>query len=124
MKPNGQPHINAEIFLDHIQTVFLRTFAELHALDAFAEEVAVSLMDNCSSHIPSDLSILLTKARVCVVIFAPYRTQIFQVLKLTLFGVLKRQPRYELPFGVERAAFQFTMTVYHDFKQKIVKSNR
>jgi hypothetical protein len=30
--------------------------------------------------------------------FAPDTTMIFQVIGLTLFGVLKSRPRYELPF--------------------------
>jgi hypothetical protein len=55
--------------------------------------------------------------------FAPHTTQIFQVLDTTLFGVLKRQRRYELPFGDEKATVQFFMKVYHNFKQTMVEPN-
>jgi hypothetical protein len=50
-KSNAKPYINAEIFLDYVQTVFLLGLAELWRLDEFAEEIAVLLMDNCPSHI-------------------------------------------------------------------------
>jgi hypothetical protein len=36
-----------------------------------------------------------------------HTAQIFQVLDVTLFGVLKRRPRYELPFGDEKVTGQF-----------------
>jgi hypothetical protein len=51
MKSNAKPYVSAEIFLDSIQTVFLPNLAELWRLDEFAEEIAVFLMDRCSSHI-------------------------------------------------------------------------
>jgi hypothetical protein len=60
-------------------------------------------MDNCSAHGRDDVIRILTKASVRVITFAPHTTQIFQVLDLTLFGVLKRRPRYELPFGDDNA---------------------
>jgi hypothetical protein len=40
------PDIKAEMFFDYITSVFLRTFAELHALDKFGEETSVLLIDN------------------------------------------------------------------------------
>jgi hypothetical protein len=50
-KSNAKPYINAEIFLDHVQTMFLSNLAELRRWDEFAEEMAVLLMDNCPSHV-------------------------------------------------------------------------
>jgi hypothetical protein len=46
-----------------------------------------------------------------------HTTQIFQIFALTLFGVLKRHSRYELPFGGEKATVKFRM-------QSIAASNR
>jgi hypothetical protein len=40
-RSNPSPHINAEIFLDYIRTVFLPNLAELRTLDAFTEEIGV-----------------------------------------------------------------------------------
>jgi hypothetical protein len=51
MKSNAKPYINAEIFLDYLQTVFLPNLAELRRLDEFAGEMAVLLMDNWPSQI-------------------------------------------------------------------------
>jgi hypothetical protein len=66
---------------------------------------------------------LLAKARGCVITFAPYTTQIFQVLDVSLFGVFKWHRRYELPFGDENATMKLTMTVSHDFKQIMAEFN-
>jgi hypothetical protein len=38
-KWNSKPSINAEIFLDYIQTVFVPNLAELRTLDEFAEKL-------------------------------------------------------------------------------------
>jgi hypothetical protein len=67
---------------------------------------------------------LLTEAQVRVITFAPHTTWIFQVLDVTLSGVLKRRPRYELPFEDEKETVKFLMKVYRDFKQAMVESNR
>jgi hypothetical protein len=54
MKSNAKPSINAKMFLDYVQSVFLHHFAEfkrLDELDDFPEEMAVLLMDNCPNQI-------------------------------------------------------------------------
>jgi hypothetical protein len=43
MKSNSKLYINADIFLDYVQTVFLSNLAELRRLDECAEEMAVFL---------------------------------------------------------------------------------
>jgi hypothetical protein len=48
-------------------------------------------MDNRSFHVTDDVIRLLTEARERVITFAPHTTQIFQILDLKLFGVLKRR---------------------------------
>jgi hypothetical protein len=50
---------------------------------------------------------LLTEARVRLITFAPHTIQTFQVLNVSLFIVLKRRPRYELPFEDESATVTF-----------------
>jgi hypothetical protein len=59
MKSNAKPYINAEIFLDSVQTVFRPRLAELRRLDEFAEEMAVLLYDYCPSDITTDVMRLL-----------------------------------------------------------------
>jgi hypothetical protein len=120
---NPSPYINVKIFLDYIQTVFLPNLAEFRRLDGFAEETGVLLMDNCPSPVTDHLIGLLTEARVRVIIVAPHTTQIFQVLDVTLFGVLKRRLGHKFPFEDEKETVKFIMKVYHDFKQTVVEPN-
>jgi hypothetical protein len=65
------------------------------------------LMVNCSDPVSHDGIRILTEARVRVITFAPHTTQIFHVLDLTLFGILKQRPRYELPFDDNNATVRF-----------------
>jgi hypothetical protein len=111
LRSNPKPDINAEIFIDYIQMVFLPNLAQLRTLDGFAEETGVFLMDNCPSHV-MDWSIgLLTEARVRDIPFAPHTTQIFLILDVTLFDVLKRRLGYKLPFEDEKETVKFIMKV-------------
>jgi hypothetical protein len=89
---------------------------ELHALDAFLQQIAVLLMDNCLNHIISDLIRLLTEAWMCVITFVLYTTQIFQILNLALCDALKWHPRYEFRFEDEKGIVKFIIKVYHEFK--------
>jgi hypothetical protein len=121
LRSNPSPDINAEILLDYIRTVFLPNLAKLRTLDAFTEETGVLLMDNSPSHVTDDIIAVLTEPRVRVITFTPQTTQIFQVLDVALFGVLKRRLGYELPFEDEKETVKFIMKVYHDFKQTMVE---
>jgi hypothetical protein len=80
-------------------------------------------MAHCSADVNNDVTWILTEPRVCVITFAPHTTQVFQVLDLTLFGVLKRCPRCELPFDENDATVKVIMKVYHDFTQTMVLPN-
>jgi hypothetical protein len=91
LRSNPSPYINAEIFLDYIRTVFLPNLAELRKLEAFTEETGLLLMEKSPSHVIDDIIAVLTEARVRVIPFVPHTTQIFQVLDVTLFDVLKRR---------------------------------
>jgi hypothetical protein len=83
----------------------------------------VLLIENCSVHVTDDAIRLLIEARACVITFAPHTTQIFQVLDLTLFALLKRPPRYEMPLDHGNATVKYIMSVYHDFRQTMVLPN-
>jgi hypothetical protein len=92
-------------------------------VDGFAEETGVLLTDKCPGAVTDDVIGLLTGARVRVITFAPHTTQIFQVLDVTLFGVVKRRLGYKLPFEDEKETVRFIMKVYHDFKETMVEPN-
>jgi hypothetical protein len=49
--------------------------------------------------------------------------QIFQILDVVLFGVLKRRLGYKLPFEDEKETVTFIMKVYRDFKHRMVEPN-
>jgi hypothetical protein len=70
-----------------------------------------------------DLIHIPTEAKVRVITFAPHTTQIFQILDLKLFGVLKRRTRSALPFENDNPTAKFIMRVYHDFGEIIIQSN-
>jgi hypothetical protein len=61
---------------------------------------------------------LLSTARLGVAVgtFAPqpHTTQIFQVLDLTLFGVLKRYSQYQLPLEKDAGSARFIKKISHD----------
>jgi hypothetical protein len=65
--------------------------------------------------------------RVVVVTVAPqpHPTQIFQVLDLTLFGVLKRRAEYQLPLEDDAGSARFIKKMYHDhdFWMTMIKPN-
>jgi hypothetical protein len=81
-------------------------------------------MDNCSPRLTPVLIDLLSETRVRIVTFAPHTTQIFQVLDLTLFGVLKRRGQYHFPFGYDAGNARFIKKVTRDFLSTIIDINR
>jgi hypothetical protein len=66
-----------------------------HIIQNIAEEDAAQLMENCSPHLAPVVLDLLSNVPVRIVTFVPHTTQIFQVLDLNLFGVLKRRVQYQ-----------------------------
>jgi hypothetical protein len=115
--------MNIGIFLDDSRTVFLQYIDAFRGLAVFAQEAAFLLMDDCSAHVSNDVIHILTEARVRVIAILPHTTQVFQILGLTLFGVLKRCPRYELPFDDHNATVKFIMKIYLDFRQTMIQLN-
>jgi hypothetical protein len=123
LRSNHRPYVNGEIFLDFIKTVFLPYLAWLRGLAECSAEDTVLFMHNSSVHVTDDVMCLLTEARVRIITFASHTTQIFQILDLTLFGILKRRPRYQLPFENDNAKVKRIMKVYHNFRQTTVPPN-
>jgi hypothetical protein len=123
-KFNQRPYINAGIFLDDVRTLFLPYIDMLRGLAVVVQEPAVLLMGNYSAHVSDDVIRILTGAGVRVITLAPHTTQIFWVFDITLFGVLKRRPRYELPFDDDNATVRFIMKVCHDFGPTVIRSKR
>jgi hypothetical protein len=123
MNVHPKPYVNAEICFNYIKTMFLPNLAERGNLEAFAEENAVLLMDNCPSHVTREMIGILTETRVRVIAFAPHATQMFRLLDLTLFGVLEHHAKYDLPFDDDAATVKFIIKVYRDIKKSMVEPN-
>jgi hypothetical protein len=123
LKFNQKPYFNADIFLAYIRTILLPYSDTFRGRAVLAQEVTALLMAPCSAEVSDDLIRILTEARVRVITSAPHTTQVLQVLDLTLFGVLKRCPRYELPFDENNAPVKVITKVYHDFTQTMALLN-
>jgi hypothetical protein len=123
LKFSQKPYFNAPIFLASIRTILLPYIDTLRGLAVLAQENAVLLMDDRVSDVSDDVIRILTDARLRVIIFAPHTTQVFQVLDLALFGVLKQCPRYDLSLDETKATVKVITKVSHDFTQTIARSN-
>jgi hypothetical protein len=121
LKHRDKPCVKAELFEDYLRSVFLPHLMITCIVKDHRKEDAVFLMDICSHHITPAVIHLLWTPRVRVVTFAPQpqTTQIFQVLGLTLFGVLTRRSRYQLPLEDDAGSTRFIRKVYHDFRMTI-----
>jgi hypothetical protein len=106
-----------------VRTVIIPYIDTFRGLAVFVQEAAVLLMDSVSPDISDDVIRILIEARGCVISFAPHTTQVLQVLDLTLFAVLNRCPRYELPFDDDNATVKVITKVYHDFTQTMAWHN-
>jgi hypothetical protein len=122
-KFNQMPYFNAGTSLADIRTILFPYIDTVRALAVFAQEIAVLLIDDCSAHVSDDVICILTEPMVRVITFAPHATQVFQILDLTLFGALKRCPRYELWFDDDNATVKVITKVYHDFTHTMSRPN-
>ena len=123
MEHRDKPYVNAQLFQNYVETVFLPHLQSACLRLGLPEEEAVLLMDNCSPHLTGRVLELLSAAHVRVVTFAPHTTQIFQVLDLSLFGVLKQREKYHLPFDEDSGTVHFISKVYHDFRSTMTDAN-
>jgi hypothetical protein len=80
-------------------------------------------MDNCSVHRKPEILATLREHNVKIIIFPPHTTQIFQALKLCLFGVFKRKVQSRLPFVNDSVTVGFIQKVFHALKQAFVPDN-
>jgi hypothetical protein len=123
LKQRAKACVNSKIFLEYIHMVFLPNLNELQSLEEFADEDAVLLMDNCSSHVGEEVLSLLQDSRVRVITWAHHTTHIFQDLYLCLFGVLKRRGQYVLPFDHDQATTNSLLKIHRTFRQTMIEPN-
>jgi ABC-type molybdate transport system ATPase subunit len=112
LKKNQKSYVNSKSFTEYIKSTFMPHVARIHAAREVEREDAALLMDNCQSHLTSDVRDCLNTARVSVVTFRPHTTQIFQLLDLTLVGMFTRDGKYHLPFSDLGTTVNFVHNVY------------
>jgi hypothetical protein len=115
--------VNAALFLEYINDIFIPYLKELRESKQFHASEAVLLMDNCSFHISEKVIPVLTNARVRVITFAPHTTHISQMLDVVLFGALKKRASGLEMWNKESDTAAFILRLYHDFKQTMVEMN-
>ena len=118
-----KPYLTAELFHQYVTTVLLPFIDELRTNDEFAGKTAILLMDNCSIHTRPSVLLHLKEHNVKVITFPPHTTQIFQVLDLSLFGVLKRKTQYKLPLSNDNSTVKFIQKIFHSLKQTLIEDN-
>jgi hypothetical protein len=123
LKHRDKPSVDADLFENYIQTVFLSHLLITCLIQDLREEDAVLLMENCSPHLTPVVRDLLSTTSLRIVTFAPHTTQIFQVLDLALFGVFKRRAQYQLPFDDDGRRARFTRKGSHDFRSTMANAN-
>jgi hypothetical protein len=129
LKHRDKRYVKAKLFEDYLCSVLLPHLMITRIVKDLRKEEAVPLTDNCSPHITPGVIELISTARMRVVVVAfapqPDTTQIFQVLDLTLFGVLKRRGQYQLALDDDAVSARFTRKVYrdHDFRMPMVEPN-
>lgn len=123
IRKRDRPYMNADLFLEYITKVFIPYIVELRSNEEFAGRPAILLMDNCSLHMGEDVIRVLSEHQVKVITFPPHTTNIFQMLDLSLFGVLKRKMHYKLPLGDDDSVTEFLRKIFHILKQTVVEDN-
>jgi hypothetical protein len=115
--------VNANIFFEYINSIFILYFNELRDSEQFDACEAVLLMDNCSPHMSDGVIAVLTNARVRVIIFAIHTIHVFQMLDIMLFSALKKHATGLEMLNEESRTVAFILKLYHDFKQTMVEVN-
>ena len=82
-------YINKDIFRSHMINNFLPQVEEDRAFTKIKDCPSILFFENCSSHIDDELLQILAEHLILVISYPSHTSNIFQVLDLLLFGVLK-----------------------------------
>jgi hypothetical protein len=83
-------YIDENIFFEYISQVLVPCVSNLREKPEFSNETAVLLMDLTSPYVSERVLQLLCPNNIMAVVFHAHTTNIFQILDLVLFGVLKK----------------------------------
>lgn len=82
-------YINKDIFKNHIINNFIPQVEEDRKYTQIEDCPSILFMDNCSSHLDEELLQILAQHLIMVIAYPSHTSNIFQVLDLLLFDVLK-----------------------------------
>jgi hypothetical protein len=119
----SKPYVNAVLFLEYVNNIFITYLNELRESEQINVCEAVLLMDNCSHHVSDDVVAVLTNERVRVFTFAPHTIDVLQMLDIVLFNALKKRASGLEMWNEESGTVAFIVKLYHDFKQTMVEMN-
>jgi len=99
-------YVNAELFKEYIQTVFIPYVKDLRKLAMFAGQEAELLMDNFGSQSKDEILTLLATNRIKGITFAPHTSHVFQMPDLSCFGNSKARDQGILTMESAQATAQ------------------
>jgi hypothetical protein len=123
LKERSKSYLDANLFLEHVNTIFVPYHTDLRMTEKFEAHGTVLLMDNCSSHTSDNVIAILTKESVKIITFSSHTTHIFQIFDVVLFKALKKYATGLATFEEEQTIAAFIIKVYHDFKQTMIEVN-
>lgn len=94
LKISNSSYVNKEIFNDHIINYFIPQVIKDRECCGFVTSPAILFFDNCSSHLDENLLKILAKNLIIVISYPSHTSNVFQVLDILLFGVLKNHKKY------------------------------
>jgi hypothetical protein len=123
LRQRSKPYVNAILFLEYINSIFIHYLNELRDPEQFDICEDPLLMNNCSPYMSPDSIAVLTNARVRFITFASYMTHAFPVLDVVLSDALKKHAPGLKILNEESGTIAFILKLYHDFKQTMVEVN-
>jgi hypothetical protein len=97
-KKSQTADVNGKSLPANVKSTFIPHVMKVRIDKGIGEQEAVRLIDNCPCHVTRDVMNLPTAATMWLVTFAPHTMQIFQLLDLTLFLILRPGGEYHLLF--------------------------
>jgi hypothetical protein len=123
LRPRSTLYVNAALFLEYINSIFIPYLNESRDSEQFDPCKVILLMDNCLPHTCDDIIAVLVNAHVKVIIFVSHKTHVFQVLDVVPFGALQKHATGLESLNEKSRTIAFILKLYLDFKQSMVELN-
>jgi hypothetical protein len=116
-------YMTTELFLEYLDRIVIPFINYIRSSRHLENSVAVIMMDNCSSHVNSDVLQLLSVNGIIGFTFPPHTTNLLQPLDLVLFGLFKRAKLLQEP-ELPRSSLEGQILLLQESYEKVcVKRN-